>query len=193
MAPNQRPYQDKQLLYKLYHGENLTKKEIADKLYCSDVTIGNWMDKFGIPDHKAFEYKDYLKSMYVDKEMTQKEIANIFDVYQSTIGRVLERKGIESRGRGDYYKLPIHYNKDGYLVCRHRHRNAEGEKQRSAVFLHRLVAVAEYGFDAVVDKNVHHKNNHQADNRPDNLEPLTPSEHAKLHHSNKDVLDSYGE
>jgi hypothetical protein len=49
------------------------------------------------------------------------------------------------------------------------------------VLVHRLLAVAEYGFDAVAGKHIHHKNGIRWDNRLENLEVLTPSEHAKLH------------
>ena len=46
---------------------------------------------------------------------------------------------------------------------------------------HRLLAVAEFGFDAVKDKIVHHKNSIPWDNRPENLEIMTQAEHASLH------------
>lgn len=46
---------------------------------------------------------------------------------------------------------------------------------------HRLLAVAEFGFEAIKDKVIHHKNNHRWDNRPANIEPMTHSEHAQTH------------
>lgn len=46
---------------------------------------------------------------------------------------------------------------------------------------HRLLAVAEHGFDAVADKDVHHRNGVHWDNRPANLTLVDPSEHGRLH------------
>jgi len=49
------------------------------------------------------------------------------------------------------------------------------------VRVHRLLAVAEFGFDAVADCDVHHINGIGWDNRPENIEVLTRSEHSALH------------
>jgi hypothetical protein len=47
--------------------------------------------------------------------------------------------------------------------------------------VHRLLAIAEHGTDAVAGQHVHHKNGIPFDNRPENLELLSPSEHSKRH------------
>jgi len=65
---------------------------------------------------------------------------------------------------------------DGYEMI---DRQYDGE--RVAIPHHRLVAIAWYGFEAVVGKDIHHKNEIKWDNREDNLEPLTKKDHAKLH------------
>lgn len=67
-------------------------------------------------------------------------------------------------------------SQDGYLVLR---PEIDGKNLRFA--LHRLIAVAEYGFDEVCGKDVHHKNGVRWDNRPSNLDVLTRSEHIELH------------
>jgi len=54
---------------------------------------------------------------------------------------------------------------------------------------HRLIAVAEYGFDEVTNKSVHHKNGIEWDNRPDNLEPLTSGEHRNQHRKTSFIDD----
>ncbi|RBI58323.1 hypothetical protein DMJ13_27385 [halophilic archaeon] len=57
------------------------------------------------------------------------------------------------------------------------------------VGIHRLVAVAEYGFDAVSGKHIHHKTGIPWDNRPENLSPETQSEHMREHwHSSVDDI-----
>lgn len=55
--------------------------------------------------------------------------------------------------------------------------------------IHRLVGVAKYGFDAIKNKHVHHKNEIRADNSFENIELVDPSEHLSYHHQDKE-LDS---
>ena len=54
-----------------------------------------------------------------------------------------------------------------------------------SVRVHRLIAVAKYGLDNVVDKEVHHKSGHGLDNRPENLELIDSSNHRKKHRSDQ--------
>lgn len=60
--------------------------------------------------------------------------------------------------------------------------NPDGEE---IMYVHRLVAVAEYGFDAVAGNHVHHKNGIQWDNRPDNIEVKAEKDHLADHVSEK--------
>jgi hypothetical protein len=48
------------------------------------------------------------------------------------------------------------------------------------VSIHRLLAVAEYGFDEVVDMDIHHESNIGWDNRPENIVPLSKAEHSEI-------------
>ncbi len=52
------------------------------------------------------------------------------------------------------------------------------------VAVHRLVAAAEYGTEAIRGKHIHHLNGVPFDNRPSNLSPLTPAEHMQQHMMN---------
>lgn len=65
---------------------------------------------------------------------------------------------------------------DGY----ERWRLWEGGADRY-YYVHRLVAVAEFGVEAVKDHDVHHVNGIEWDNRPENLEPRQPTRHARYH------------
>jgi len=76
------------------------------------------------------------------------------------------------------------HKRDGYEAWSH----VAGDKH--SVFVHRLLAVAEYGFDAVVGKEVHHKNSIRWDNRPGNIELLSKAEHTKRHHERGDYPQS---
>lgn len=55
------------------------------------------------------------------------------------------------------------------------------------VLVHRLIAIAEYGPEAVAGNVVHHKNGCKFDNRPSNLEVLSAVEHSKLHWDQGDM------
>lgn len=48
-------------------------------------------------------------------------------------------------------------------------------------YVHRLLAVAEHGVRTVIDAEVHHKNGIPWDNRPSNIEVVSPSEHGQNH------------
>jgi predicted transcriptional regulator len=67
-----------------------------------------------------------------------------------------------------------HYFSGGYSTIHHHHN---GEKHSFPV--HRLVAVAEHGVEAVENKHIHHKNKHPLDNSPENLVPLDVPFHKK--------------
>lgn len=51
-------------------------------------------------------------------------------------------------------------------------------------FVHKMVAESVYGADALKGMHVHHRNENKSDNTPDNLEPLTASDHLKRHPEN---------
>ncbi|QLG30096.1 HNH endonuclease (plasmid) [Halorarum halophilum] len=61
--------------------------------------------------------------------------------------------------------------------------------ERKAVRIHRLVMVAYWGFDAVKDAEVHHRNGGKIDNRPSNLVPLDPLRHAYVGSKYRDKWD----
>lgn len=189
MGEDQKPWQDKQTLYELYHGQGLHKRAIGECLGCSDVTIHNWMDRLGVPSARARERESFLRTLYVDKRMTQSEIGDLLDCDTTTVSSSMQEHDISTRDAGDYTQPSIYVSQSGYLTCRHRHGKAESE--RVAFRIHRLVAVAEFGFDAVSGCDVHHKNNHRVDNRPENLEVMDSSDHAKHHHEQEDILESY--
>jgi hypothetical protein len=71
-------------------------------------------------------------------------------------------------------------NNFGHVVWR-----VSGTKSanRQSLPVHRLLAVAEYGTEAVKDKVVHHKNNIPFDNRLSNIELMDSSEHARHHNA----------
>jgi len=136
----------------------------------------------------ADKYKDeeWLREQYIEKRKTTYEMADICGVSDPTILRWMDKFGIERRGRS---AAQIKHRKeapsmrtdyDGYeRISAHN-----GNNQRKTVLHHQLLAIA----DGVEPQtllggkyDVHHKNRLRWDNRPDNLEVLTKTEHGKIH------------
>lgn len=82
----------------------------------------------------------------------------------------------DTRGVGWMTEGVTYGDSHGYPVVR-----VEESDRRYSVPVHRLVAVAEYGFAEVAGMDVHHKNNHPSDNSPGNLEVLSAVEHSRWH------------
>lgn len=133
---------------------------------------------------RGYRDKHVLEEMYCQDKMSQKEIADEFGVDQTTISEWMQRHGIETRDRSlatslAFDPLSITYQ-SGYEQFRTR-----CNYETQAVSHHRLLAVAEYGIDAVKGKVVHHKNGIKWDNRPDNIELMTDSGHKRHHALNR--------
>lgn len=127
--------------------------------------------------------KKILKKHYEERNMSARDLADKFSCNKSTILKWLRKHNIARRDRGQAVALSrinapisITTTKRGYEYVFSTFRN-----QQYRVAIHRLLAVSEYGFDAVNDKAIHHKNNIPWDNRPSNIEPLSNSEHSSLH------------
>ena len=71
------------------------------------------------------------------------------------------------------------FRKPAHLHVRHRYRRVEVRGRLR--YEHTVVAEAILGRKLRKNEVVHHKNGDKKDNRPDNLEVLTRSEHAKHH------------
>jgi len=125
-----------------------------------------------------YQDAEWLHEQYHGKELSQAEIGDKCDVDQKTVHYWLRKHDIETRNTS------VTPNRRTGVrvasVCGYQLWKEASLKKEVAV--HRLLAVAEHGFDAVCDMDVHHKNGIRWDNRPDNIELLTHSEHSR-HHS----------
>jgi len=186
-------YKDAEWLEEQYHENELSQAEIGDKCGVSGATVRYWMEKHDIerrdqmraqavareqtehlePDDTRYRDAGWLEQQYHEYGLSQREIANKCGVCQDTVHKWMDKHNVESRNL-EVKGVSI-VSKDGYQVW------AEGSNSEH-VPVHRLLAVAEYGFDAVCDMDVHHQNGIKWDNRPDNIELMTKSEHM-LHHS----------
>jgi len=181
-------YQDPILLGALYHGQNMSQRQVAEELGCCRHTVINWMEKHEIksreqtgPDrNEPYKDEETLRRLYHEEGLTTYEIAEKFDVIGATIAQWLNKLDIEHPGPDEAKRT---------VGCHYRTRKSQGYTHASAgtseytdsIPIHRLLAVAEYGYDAVKEKVVHHKNHLRWDNRPDNIELLTAEEHGSHH------------
>lgn len=197
---NAQPWRDEDLLRQLYVGRGLSTNEISERWACSQQTVANWLRKHGIPvrghgSHsstfnapKVLSDSGKLRRLYQDDEMTIEEISERIGCGSTTVSRWMDKHGIETRepdppdttnsvGSKKQYKS-FRTDKEGYEVW------------SGNIPVHRIAAVAWFGLDKVVGKHIHHKNNIPWDNRESNIEPLTPSEHAKIHASAEHLPDN---
>ena len=199
------PYKEKSTLADMYHRQNMSQREIADYFNVTRSVIRYWMQKFDIPrrsksdatkirhsnNHKPWKNESQLLKEYVENEKSTYELANQWGCDQATISNWLKRFDIESRDTGDYLSqgyVTLKQSSKGQLTWQDYSQPSRGKIMRVS----RLVAVSEFGIDAVKGKVVHHRNGIPWDNRPENLELLTPSEHAKHHYEKGDLaLDPY--
>lgn len=135
-------------------------------------------------------YKDPedLRALYHGKGMSLPQMGRRFDVDPTTILYHMEKHGIERRKPANERPLSTQTSDEGYsTICHH----IDGRKHE--VKIHRLIAVAEHGFEAVKDNDVHHKSEIPWDNRRENLELMTRSEHMTLHNNERgELMSEYG-
>lgn len=133
-------------------------------------------------DDAPWRDKEILKQLYIEEKMSSSEIGDELGVSPSTVVKWLHKNDIPTRKPVSERLLCPGTTKQGYVMV----RTTKGGEPLTAA-MHRLLAVSEYGFEAIEDKIVHHKNKIPWDNRPDNIELTTQSEHAKHHVRNEDV------
>lgn len=174
-------YYDKEWLETKYWEENLTTDEMGDLCNVDRSTINRWMKKNQV-SHKFYEWvsPERLEDLYYNQLISLRKIGEKFGVGKKQVAKAMEKHGFESMSqteRGMRQCLKIQIKPSGYYYF----RDGMGERT-DQLLVHRLVAVAEYGVDALEGMYVHHKNEFKLDNRPENLELMTPSEHMNHHH-----------
>lgn len=125
-----------------------------------------------------------LHQLYHGKGLSINDIADRAGVDYNTVYYWMDKHGIERREKSkalrDEHSIPYanyRTNERG----RSYWRSHNSDRSDDYVLVYRLLAVSEYGFEAVADNHVHHKNGIPWDNRPDNIEVLSPENHARVH------------
>lgn len=152
-----------------------------------------------IDGDEPWEDESLLEELYHEHELSQAKIGELLGCSRSIIGRRMEKYGIDTRSAGKaskmrHAKIPVkpRTKSNGYVVAKSQ-CNGESDK----IYMHRLLAVAEYGFENACNSVVHHKNEIRWDNRPSNIELMeSHRDHAIQHggitetrlHDDPDVL-----
>lgn len=189
--PDDRPWTDRDVLHELRVEQGLEFTEMGDVLGCSDTTACRWCEKLDVkPEPEPWHSKETLRELYYDDGLTYQQIADELGTSWTTVARKMSefdiQPGYDLSGLKEYneetYKpyASFRTRTDGYEVARSVTWNGE-DYERDCVRIHRLIAVAEYGFDALAGMEVHHKTGCPWDNRPENLQLATPGEHQELH------------
>ena len=145
---------------------------------------------------KPWRDEGRLEELYVQRGLSAYNIADELGCGAATVYEALDDFGIERRSGSKTKRIqssrePANYrthSRDGYEEV---YTQASGENQFARV--HRLCAVAWFGYENVVDSVVHHKKPVEWLNTEENLELMdSQSEHAKEHSGTRE-RDSGGQ
>jgi len=129
-------------------------------------------------------YKDeeLLRKLYLEEEMSMMAISEKIDCSPTTVRKYLDKFGVERRPAGE--QISMAYGYDRYTVplqVKTRGSVAWRPDAETTAYVHRLLAVSEWGVEAVAGNDVHHKNGVPWDNRIENLEIMSHGEHSSTH------------
>lgn len=143
-----------------------------------------------LSDHSAFcencnppPSEAELERLYYCEGLSQTAIAEQFDVRQGAISDLMLDYGIAPGKRVDLAADACRVNRATYRMTNHGYevwKAREGEEMQT-LLVHRLAAVAWFGYGAVAESDVHHVNDAPWDNREENLRVLSPEEHRSVH------------
>jgi transposase-like protein len=186
----EKPYRDPELLYELYYEEGYTSLHtIGDFFDVDGKTIQRWLEKGGYTTRSQSEALDtptelkdeeQLRELYEDLP-SLRAVADIVGVHHERVRYWMKKHGIERRGRleNKRHRHPVHISThpdSGHVKIVHQYN---GEKD--SIELHRLLATVKYDIEELRGYEVHHQNHIPWDNRLENIELLTPSEHTAYH------------
>lgn len=144
------------------------------------TSLSNWKEGSGTHEEVlSWRSPGYLRELCYEKGLKTAEIAERCDCSPNVVRYWTDKFGIERpTPNKDATSNPASFSitKRGYAQA--QAMTSEGVRQ---MYIHRLVAIAEFGVDSVKDKIVHHENGIPWDNRPENLSLMTQSEHATHH------------
>ena len=162
---------DKEVLSKLYITENLTMREISQRLGLSIGSVYNYIHKYAIPAREQYKgmlgkhHSEETKAL-ISKRHTGRVIS---EESRRRMSESMKKGGIghKKKRRDGYIAIyfPDHPKcaKDGYIME------------------HDLIMECLIGRTLRDDEVVHHINKNRDDNRKENLQLMTFKEHSALH------------
>lgn len=134
---------------------------------------------------KPYDDPHLLEKLYWEEGMSMSEMADYFGCSRYPLYERMEKWNIDRKDPGEAGREAVrverasyYTNDNGYEVWFSKNPES-GEYE--AVYVHRLLAVLEYGFDAVREKDVHHENHIPWGNWSENITLMDPDEHI-VHH-----------
>lgn len=131
---------------------------------------------------KPYRDEYVIRELYVNQKRSASEVGRILDCSKDTVSKYCDEFGIERRGVAEASRL-ANMKLPHVRTTPHGYESVQdgffGGNNR--VYIHRLLAVAEFGFDKVCGSVVHHVNGVPWDNREENIEVHTNSDHASMH------------
>lgn len=138
-------------------------------------------------ENQPWQSEEILRELYHRQGLTQAEVADELGCVQRTVCKWINRHGLEitdprGQGRtGTMAGFPAAYTFDVSGSEKITYTRWFDGYANKGVRVHRLLAVAKYGFDAVCDRVVHHVNEIGWDNRPSNIALMDKGEHSSYH------------
>lgn len=134
------------------------------------------------PDDSDHKDPNYLKKKYWIDGWSLHDIADDVGVGVGSVQYQFEKHDIPTRTSNKDKPCCVYTNKDGHEVA---------VSCSLKVGIHRLCAVAWFGWDKVVsNEEVHHHSEVPWDNREENLLPTTKSNHTRIHNTGGSFNDN---
>lgn len=146
------------------------RQELIDQLQLDDELLEQIEEQ-----DRPYTDEEIMHTLYGEYRLPATKIQHIVEIHQSTVLRWIDKlDSVQKRPYGRKYANAVSYwtNHEGY---------ESWKENDNHVGVHRLLAVAEFGFNTVAGNHVHHKNGIPWDNRPENIEVLTRGEHSAKH------------
>jgi hypothetical protein len=122
---------------------------------------------------KKYKDSNWLREQYTEKDRTQTNIASECGVSDTTIQHWRDKFDIEEQETAQFGTQT-----DGY----EQWKCEVGPGKADTVTVHRLLATLQVDeLDELEGKHVHHQSGIPWDNRLENLEVVSPQEHAEIH------------
>lgn len=140
----------------------------------------------GFPTHQSHcseEEREKLERLYWDEGLSTNQIGDRIGMTNAGVLGKMEKYGIETRSPGEGKRLRHQHEVQTYWA-HGRMWIKIGEYGDDFAFpVAKATALADYSLEEMKGMDVHHMNDHPADDRPSNLELLDHAEHSSLTNS----------